>query len=102
MVVMPRSTRNAQGGRIYIGMKDNGDVCGVDDAKRLLEDIPNKIRVQQGPRKLGGLAVCMGLLADLLAVTVHLLGVAVDEVAGQDLHPLGSFLLVVVDAGVVD
>ena len=39
---------NAQGGRIYIGMKDNGDVCGVDDAKRLLEDIPNKIRDTMG------------------------------------------------------
>ena len=39
---------NAQGGQIYIGLKDNGDVCGVDDAKRLLEDIPNKIRDTMG------------------------------------------------------
>ena len=37
---------NAQGGRIYIGMKDNGDVCGVDDAKRLLEEY--MIRFESG------------------------------------------------------
>lgn len=34
---------NAQGGRLYIGIDDNGNVCGVSDAQRLLEDIPNKI-----------------------------------------------------------
>ena len=35
---------NAQGGRIYIGKDDNGVTVGVEDAKRLSEDIPNKIR----------------------------------------------------------
>lgn len=35
---------NAQGGRIYIGKDDDGATIGVDDAKRLSEDIPNKIR----------------------------------------------------------
>jgi len=34
---------NAQGGTIYIGIEDNGHVCGVNNAHRLLEDIPNKI-----------------------------------------------------------
>ena len=34
---------NAQGGKIYIGVCDDGSVCGLDDSKRLLEDIPNKI-----------------------------------------------------------
>lgn len=34
---------NAQGGRIYIGKNDDGIVTGVADAKKLLEDIPNKI-----------------------------------------------------------
>ncbi len=34
---------NAQGGTLYIGISDNGDVCGLQDAKRLMEDIPNKI-----------------------------------------------------------
>ena len=34
---------NAQGGRIYIGVNDQKDVIGVPDAKKLMEDIPNKI-----------------------------------------------------------
>ncbi|MDR1973643.1 MAG: putative DNA binding domain-containing protein [Bacteroidales bacterium] len=34
---------NAQGGRIFIGKDDNGEVVGVKDAKRLMEDLPNKI-----------------------------------------------------------
>lgn len=34
---------NAQGGKIYIGIADNQKVIGVADAKRLMEDIPNKI-----------------------------------------------------------
>ena len=34
---------NAQGGKIYIGKNDNGIVVGLDDAKKLLEDVPNKI-----------------------------------------------------------
>lgn len=35
---------NAQGGKIYIGTNDNGNVIGVQDSKKLLEDIPNKVR----------------------------------------------------------
>ena len=35
---------NAQGGTIYIGMDDGGNVCGVSNSKKLLEDIPNKVR----------------------------------------------------------
>ena len=35
---------NAQGGKLYIGVDDNGNVCGVADSKRLMEDIPNKVR----------------------------------------------------------
>lgn len=35
---------NAQGGTIYIGMDDSGKAVGVSDAKKLLEDIPNKVR----------------------------------------------------------
>ena len=34
---------NAQGGRIYIGVNDDKKVIGLPDAKRLMEDIPNKI-----------------------------------------------------------
>lgn len=35
---------NAQGGTIYIGMNDAGNVVGVKNAKKLMEDIPNKIQ----------------------------------------------------------
>lgn len=34
---------NAQGGRLCIGINDKGNVCGVENAHRLSEDIPNKI-----------------------------------------------------------
>ena len=34
---------NTDGGKLYIGIKDNGEICGVDDAHKLSEDIPNKI-----------------------------------------------------------
>lgn len=44
---------NAQGGTIYIGIDDAGNVVGVKDAKKLMEDIPNKI--QQG----------LGIVADV-------------------------------------
>lgn len=37
---------NAQGGQIYIGVDDKGTVTGVDDFKKLMDDMPNKI-VQQ-------------------------------------------------------
>jgi ATP-dependent DNA helicase RecG len=33
---------NAQGGKIYIGIDDDGAVTGVDDCKKLMDDIPNK------------------------------------------------------------
>lgn len=33
---------NAQGGELYIGVRDDGSVCGVENAKRLMEEIPNK------------------------------------------------------------
>lgn len=39
---------NAQGGILYIGIKDNGDICGVQDAQKLMEDIPNKVRDMLG------------------------------------------------------
>ena len=34
---------NAQGGKLYIGKDDKGKIIGLSDAKRLMEDIPNKI-----------------------------------------------------------
>src|SRR5574344_295556 len=34
---------NGDGGRLLVGVDDNGAVVGVDDAKNLLETLPNKI-----------------------------------------------------------
>ncbi len=39
---------NAQGGCIYIGLDDKGEITGAADCKRLLEDIPNKIKDTMG------------------------------------------------------
>lgn len=39
---------NAQGGSIYIGVDDAGRVIGVQNGKRLLEEIPNKIQTNLG------------------------------------------------------
>jgi len=35
---------NAQGGVIFIGKDDNGNVVGIENYKKLMDDIPNKIR----------------------------------------------------------
>lgn len=39
---------NAQGGLIFIGKDDNGTVVGVADFKKLMDDIPNKVRNTMG------------------------------------------------------
>ncbi len=39
---------NAQGGKIYIGKNDKGKVVGLLNSKKLLEDIPNKIKDTMG------------------------------------------------------
>jgi len=39
---------NAQGGRLEIGRNDKGVVVGLSNTKRLLEDLPNKIRTTMG------------------------------------------------------
>ncbi|ABX31960.1 putative transcriptional regulator [Petrotoga mobilis SJ95] len=35
---------NTDGGRLLIGVDDNGKPVGVEDSKKLLEDLPNKLR----------------------------------------------------------
>ncbi len=35
---------NANGGSMFIGKDDSGKVVGVADAKKLLEEIPNKVK----------------------------------------------------------
>jgi len=49
---------NAQGGRIYIGKSDSGKVVGVENYKRLLDEIPNKTK------NLMGITVEVNLLQD--------------------------------------
>jgi len=39
---------NAQGGKIFIGITDSGKVAGVDGYKRLMEEIPNKVKDLMG------------------------------------------------------
>lgn len=39
---------NAQGGTLYVGVDDTGEVVGLANAKRLLEDIPNKVQTTLG------------------------------------------------------
>jgi len=39
---------NAQGGTLYIGKDDNGNVVGLQNAKKLLEELPNKITTVLG------------------------------------------------------
>jgi len=39
---------NSQGGRLVIGKNDRGQIIGIEDAKRLLEEIPNKVRDMLG------------------------------------------------------
>jgi ATP-dependent DNA helicase RecG len=39
---------NAKGGKIFIGKNDKGEVTGVENHKRLMDDIPNKIQTLLG------------------------------------------------------
>jgi ATP-dependent DNA helicase RecG len=34
---------NTAGGRIYVGIRDDGEVCGINNISKLMEDLPNKI-----------------------------------------------------------
>ena len=39
---------NTEGGSLFVGVDDKGYVCGVKNAHKLSEDIPNKIRNTMG------------------------------------------------------
>ena len=39
---------NANGGTLYIGRNDFGEIVGVKDTRKLLEELPNKIRTTMG------------------------------------------------------
>ncbi|MDR0725732.1 MAG: ATP-binding protein, partial [Prevotellaceae bacterium] len=34
---------NTAGGRLYVGIRDDGSVCGISKTTKMLEDLPNKI-----------------------------------------------------------
>ncbi len=35
---------NATGGKMYIGVDDKGNIKGISEAKKLAEDLPNKVK----------------------------------------------------------
>lgn len=39
---------NANGGTLFIGINDKGDIVGIEKAKKLTEDLPNKIKNMLG------------------------------------------------------
>lgn len=39
---------NTEGGTLYIGVNDDGYVVGIEDSKRMLENLPNKIHDKLG------------------------------------------------------
>lgn len=39
---------NADGGKLFIGINDNGKIVGIDNAAKLLDEIPNKVRNHLG------------------------------------------------------
>ena len=39
---------NANGGKIFIGKNDKGEIIGIENSKKLLEDLPNKIQNHLG------------------------------------------------------
>ncbi len=39
---------NAEGGKLFIGINDNGEVIGINNAIKLLDEIPNKVRNHLG------------------------------------------------------
>ena len=49
---------NSDGGKLYVGVDDAGDVVGIENAKKLLVDIPNKAR------DIIGILVDVNLLVD--------------------------------------
>jgi len=66
---------NAQGGTLFIGKDDNGNIVGVKNAKKLLEDLPNKI------------TSVLGIVADInLHETSH--GIYIEITVGPQLNPV--------------
>jgi len=69
---------NAEGGAIWLGIDDDKSVYGVTNAKKLMEDIPNKIRDTMGIvadvallRKGGKDLICIKIKKSILPVCYH-------------------------------
>lgn len=69
---------NAQGGKIFIGIDDNGKVTGLDDYKKLMEDIPNKAVTHLGlvvdvnlHRKAGKQYIEINVPASTVPISYH-------------------------------
>ncbi len=62
---------NAQGGKLFIGIDDDGIVVGVKNAKKLMEDIPNKVRDTMGIVVDVELSVTDGKEVVVISVPVH-------------------------------
>lgn len=41
---------NARGGMLFVGIKDSGEICGIQIGKKTLEDIANRIQESTDPR----------------------------------------------------
>jgi hypothetical protein len=64
------SFANAQGGTLYIGKDDNGDVVGVKDSKKLMEDLPNKITTILGIKDLKNMGtIKKGILGTIVGAS---------------------------------
>jgi ATP-dependent DNA helicase RecG len=52
---------NAEGGTLTIGKNDAGDVVGAKDARKLLEDLPNKVRDMPQRQVVALLGILVGV-----------------------------------------
>ena len=62
---------NAQGGTILVGVKDNGEVVGVDIGKGTIESLTNKIANQIEPRIFPSIEVTSYLERKLIVIRVE-------------------------------
>ncbi len=70
---------NAQGGRMYIGKDDSGKTIGLKSARKLMEDLPNKIRDHLGlmpqiNRLQEGGKACLEIIIEPSTVPISLRG----------------------------
>lgn len=70
---------NARGGMILIGIKDKGEICGVQMGKKTLEDIANRIQDATDPRLQPSISsVCY---KDKFIIVIHVVTVTVSPVS---------------------